>query len=77
MEKHRLTAAVENGELLGFGNGCSYNPDGYWTDESNTYYGEALAVVRAGTSGSVRVRFWDETNTYSVEIPIQGEEAKC
>lgn len=77
MEKHRLTAAVENGELLGFGNGCSYNPDGYWTDESNTYYGEALAVVRAGTSGSVRVRFRDETNTYSVEIPIQGEEAKC
>ncbi len=37
---------VENGELVGIGNGCSYNELSYVGDTTETYYGEALAVVR-------------------------------
>lgn len=37
---------VENGTLLGLGNGCSYNCAGYLNDHTDTYYGEALAVIR-------------------------------
>ncbi len=47
MEKDRIKIAVEGGELVAFGNGCPYNKDGYLKDETFTYYGEVLAIVRA------------------------------
>ncbi|MBR1684417.1 MAG: DUF4982 domain-containing protein [Clostridia bacterium] len=36
---------VSGGKLLSFGNACSYNARGYLTDRSDTYYGEALAII--------------------------------
>lgn len=70
MEKHSLKVAVENGELMGFGNACPYNPDGYWKDTAKTYYGEALTVARAKGGGSLRVIVTDENGTSSVEVPV-------
>lgn len=69
MEKHHMKVEVENGTLLGFGNACPYNPDGYWKNTASTYYGEAMAVVRAGAH-PVRVCVVDETQSYCVEIPV-------
>jgi beta-galactosidase len=77
MEKHRIKIAVENGELMGFGNACPYNPDGYWKNETRTYYGEAMAVVRAGRQGSTVIRVTDEHDTYRVELPIMEEGKRC
>lgn len=74
MEKHHIKLTVENGTLEGFGNACSYNKDGYWRDNTSTYYGEALAVVRAGQRDSVKVTVSDEGGDYSVEIPIKERE---
>ncbi len=37
---------VEGGKLLGFGHACPYNERGYLSDTSDTYYGEALAVIQ-------------------------------
>lgn len=51
----RVTVQVENGTLLGLGNGCSYNADGYLNDFTDTYYGEALAVIRADGEGEMRI----------------------
>ena len=45
MEKH--VVKVEADGLLGLGNACSYNKDGYDKQETFTYYGQALAVVKA------------------------------
>ncbi len=73
MEKHRISIQVENGKLEGFGNACAYNEDGYDKTEISTYYGEALAVVRAGSEGVVRVTVRDEEREYSVEIPVIKE----
>ncbi len=70
MEKHDLKVQVENGVLLGFGNACAYNKDGYWKDETNTYYGRALAVVRAGEEGVVTVKVQDEQGEHTLEIPV-------
>ena len=75
MEKHNLKISVENGELLGFGNACSYNKDGYWKNTTKTYYGEAMAVVRAKEEGSIRVKVSDEKQTYELELPIIDDEA--
>lgn len=77
MEKHRIRIGVENATLMGFGNACPYNPDGYWQEQTRTYYGEAMAVVRAGQQGEAVITVTDETNSYQVKLPIKGEEKEC
>lgn len=63
MEKHRVKVAVEGGVLLGLGNACSYNKDGYDKEETFTYYGQALAVVKAEeTATEMRVTVTDESD---------------
>lgn len=47
---------VENGMLVGLGNGCSFNSNGYLNDFTDTYYGEALAVIRPDGKGDVRIK---------------------
>ena len=71
MEKHSLKVEVENGSLEGFGNACPYNKDGYWKNITKTYYGEALAVVRAGKTGNVTVRVTDERGEHLLVLPIE------
>lgn len=46
-------SSVTGGELLGFGCAAPYNPGSFVTGETDTYYGEALAVVRVGGGGAV------------------------
>ena len=70
MEKHHVKVTVENGTLEGLGNACSYNEDGYWKNNTKTYYGEALAVIRAGQTGRVKVTVTDKNGEYSLELPI-------
>ena len=36
----------------------------------DTYYGEAMAVVRAGEAGSVKITVSDEERIYTCEIPV-------
>lgn len=47
MENHIVKVEVHGGKLLAFGHACPYNPQGYIESETNTYYGEALAIVQA------------------------------
>jgi beta-galactosidase len=47
---------VKGGRLLAFGNACPFNKKSYSTDESETYYGQALAIVQADGSGPVEIR---------------------
>ncbi len=42
-----IKVTVEGGKLLGLGNGCPYNEKGYLNDVTDTYFGEALAIVKA------------------------------
>jgi len=42
-----IKVTVDGGKLLGLGNGCPYNERGYLTDTTDTYFGEALAIVKA------------------------------
>lgn len=71
MGHHSVKVRVENGSLEALGNACPFNPDGYLTDTTKTYYGEALAIVRAGESGDVKVIAEDGESSTSVEIPIE------
>lgn len=42
----------------------------YAQNTVDTYYGEAMAVVRAGEAGSVKITVSDEERTYTCEIPV-------
>lgn len=46
LERGKLKVTVEHGELVGLGSGCPFHPASYLTDTTDTYYGEALAIVR-------------------------------
>lgn len=41
-----ISLKVEGGKLMGFGSACPHNARGFLTDVSDTYYGEALAVIK-------------------------------
>lgn len=69
MEKHTLKVTVENGTLEGLGSANAYVEGNYAQDTTPTYYGEAMAIVRADGSGSVRITVVDEEDRYTVEIP--------
>lgn len=71
MEKHSLKLSVENGELAGLGSANAYVEGNYAQDTTTTYYGEAMAIVRAGGSGVVTVTVTDESGTHTAQIPIQ------
>lgn len=74
MEKHSLSVCVENGTLAGLGSANAYVEGNYTDDHTVTYYGEAMAVVRAGKTGTVKVIIKDENRKYVTEIPVKEGE---
>lgn len=65
---------VEGGTLEALGNACPYNERGYLTQETEPYYGEALAIVRAGESGAVTIRAEGANCQAQATIAIREEQ---
>ncbi len=72
LERGTLHAEVTGGELLGFGCAAPYNEGSFVTGETGTYYGEALAVVRAPkeVGGNVCVTVTDGKLESELAIPV-------
>ena len=70
MERGMVNITVSGGKLLAAGSACPFHPGSYLTPETDTYYGEALAVVEAGESGAVEVSISDGERSDTVKIPI-------
>ena len=80
LERGTLHVTVTNGELLGLGNGCPYNETGYCETYTDTYFGEALAVVRASEDAGVKpvvVEVTDGERTGLAEIEIADKDESC
>ena len=73
LERGILQVRVSGGRLLGLGNGCPYNKIGYCEDRTDTYWGEALAVVQAEGAGPVHLEVSDGKHRAIVEIPLEKE----
>ena len=71
MEKHLLDVTVENGALLGLGNAAPYFKGNYNASSVKTFFGEALAVVRADGRGPLRVTVSDGARVVTAEIPVE------
>lgn len=70
MEKHSLSVSVENGTLEGLGSANPYVRGNYTDDTVKTYFGEAMAVVRADGKGPVKITVKDPDNEdVTVEVP--------
>ena len=65
-----VTVTVEGGELLGFGSANPRTEERFDTGSYTTYYGRALAVVRAGDRDKVKVTAGDGETFASVAIPL-------
>ncbi len=75
LERGVLKVSVAGGELLALGCACPYNERGYMTDETDTYYGEAMAVVRASADASaVIVTATDGRLRGETEIKVRGNK---
>ena len=68
-----LKVTVSGGKLLGLGSACPYyDPSrSYLDDTCDTYYGEALAVVHAGSCGQVSLTVADGTHQTQEFIQIR------
>ena len=63
----KLSVTVEGGELLGFGFADPRTEERFDAGEYSTYYGRALAVVRAGAAGTMTVRAGDAAARIRIE----------
>lgn len=64
----KLTVKVENGELLAFGSANPCTEEQYHTGTFTTYYGRALAIVRAGQNTKITVTDGRETTTADISV---------
>lgn len=55
LERGDIKVRTEGGRLLALGNACSYNERGYLGDVTDTYYGQALAIIAPDGPGQVSV----------------------
>ncbi|TFD83529.1 glycoside hydrolase family 2 protein [Cryobacterium lactosi] len=75
-ERGTLQVKVTGGTLLGLGSGAPYNRVGYAGELTDTYYGEALAVVQAADPGAKEIAVEVEDGTLRSRALISVMEAQ-
>ena len=70
LERHRVRVTVTGGQLMALGSACPYNSDGWLSDTTDTYFGEALAIVMAGSGGEIHLSAADGIHTGETRIKI-------
>ena len=73
LARGKIEVNVEGGELLALGGAAPYNEAGYLGRETDTYYGEALAVVRARGTVVLRAASPYGNAEVRVECRAKGE----
>ena len=72
-----IKAEVEGGELVAFGNACPFNMRGYLSDITDTYYGEAMAIVRPSKGAEeIKLTASSPYGMASACVKVEREEAK-
>ena len=70
LERGILNVEVSGGKLLGLGSACPYNEIGFCGTRTDTYYGEALAVVQANGGGELTLTVTDGRYTGKAVVPV-------
>lgn len=72
LARGKITLDIEGGELLAFGHACPFNDEGYHQTYSDTYYGEALAIIRPLDKEHILISATSEYGNVKTMIPIKN-----
>ena len=67
-----IQVQVRGGTLVGLGSACPFNKHSYLDNETDTYYGEALAIVRMGDSDAMTIATSDGEYSAELTVPAQA-----
>ena len=67
-----IQVQVRGGTLVGLGSACPFNKHSYLDSETDTYYGEALAIVRMGDGDAMTIAASDGEYSAELTVPAQG-----
>lgn len=67
-----IQVQVRGGTLVGLGSACPFNKHSYLDSETDTYYGEALAIVRMGDGDAMTIAASDGEYSAELIVPAQG-----
>ena len=70
LARGNIKVEVDGGTLVGLGNACPYHECSYLDCVADTYYGEALAIVRAGEGNSLTLAADDGMHSTAVTVPV-------
>ena len=70
LARGNIKVEVDGGTLVGLGNACPYHERSYLDCVADTYYGEALAIVRAGEGNSLTLTADDGMYSTAVTVPV-------
>lgn len=68
LARGNIQVQVRGGTLVGLGSACPFNKHSYLDSETDTYYGEALAIVRMGDGDAMTIAASD--GEYSAELTV-------
>ena len=71
LARGNIQVQVRGGTLVGLGSACPFNKHSYLDSETDTYYGEALAIVRMGDGDAVSIAASD--GEYSAELTVSAQ----
>ena len=66
-----IQVQVRGGTLVGLGSACPFNKHSYLDSETDTYYGEALAIVRMGDGDAMTIAA--SNGEYSAELTVPAQ----
>lgn len=67
-----IQVQVRGGTLVGLGSACPFNKHSYLDSETDTYYGEALAIVRMGDGDAMTITASDGEYSEELTVPAQA-----
>lgn len=66
----KIKVNVDGGEILGTGSACPYYEGSYLEPETDTYYGEAMAIIKPGKSDKIMIHAESKYGGADVEIKV-------
>lgn len=72
LARGNIQVQVRGGTLVGLGSACPFNKHSYLDSETDTYYGEALAIVRMGDGDAMTVAASDGEYSAELTVPAQA-----
>lgn len=72
LARGNIQVQVRGGTLVGLGSACPFNKHSYLDSETDTHYGEALAIVRMGDGDAMTIAASDGEYSAELTVPAQG-----